>query len=77
MSNPLQYLLPILIELELRDLAFARCDADGYALAIAFFASDALDVDDVLEAVYGNDLAFTAFVAAAFDDYFIVFANGN
>jgi hypothetical protein len=32
-------------------------------------------VHDVFEAVYGDDLALAAFVAAAFDDDFVVFAE--
>ena len=77
MRNPLQNLLTILIGLDLRDLEFAGCNADGYALAIALLARHALDVDDVFQAVDGDDLAFAAFVCAAFDDYFVVFADGD
>ena len=77
MANPLQDLLPILVQLELRDLKFAWGDANGHALTIALLARDSLDVHDVFEAVDGGDLAFTAFVAAAFDDDFVVFADGD
>ena len=75
--NPLQDLLPILIHLDLRDLEFAGCDADGDALAVALLAGDSLDVHDVFEAVDGEDFALAAFVAAAFDHDFVVFAEGE
>lgn len=76
-SNPLQDALPILVQLKLRDLTLGGRDADGHALAVALLARDALDVDDVLEAVDGGDLALAALVAAALDDDFVVFAEGN
>jgi hypothetical protein len=34
-------------------------------------------VDDVFEAVDGEDFAFAAFVAAAFDHDLVVFAEGD
>ena len=77
MRNPLQNLLPILIRLDLRDLDLARCDANGYRLAVALLAGDSLDMDKVFQTVDGDDLAFAAFVRAAFDDYFVVFADGD
>ena len=77
MRNPLQNLLAILIRLDLGDLALGRRDTDGDALAVALLAGDSLDVHDVFEAVDGGDFAFAAFVAAAFDDYFVVFAEGE
>ena len=77
MRNPLQDLLPILIRLDLRDLDLARRNPDGHALTIALLAGDALDVDDVFEAVDGDDLAFAALVGATFDDHFVVFAEGQ
>ena len=77
MCNPLQNLLPILVRLDLGDLDLAGCDADGDALAVALLAGDSLDVHDVFEAVDGGDLAFAAFVAAAFDYDFVVFADGD
>ena len=75
--DSLQDLLPILIQLHLRDLDFAGRNADRDALAVALLAGDTLDVDDVLEAVDGGDLAFAAFVAATLDDYLVVLADGN
>lgn len=77
MANPLQDLLPILVKLELCDFDFAGCDADGYALAVALLACDSLDVYDVFEAVYGDDLAFAALVATALDHDFVVLADGD
>ena len=77
MANPLQDLLPVLIQLHLRDFAFAGRDADLHALAVALLARDTLDVDDVFEAVDGGDFALAAFVRAALDDYFVVFADGD
>ena len=44
-------------------------DADGYGLAIGFFAGDTLDVDDVFETVDGGDFAFTAFVGTSDNGY--------
>ena len=74
-TDPLQYLLPILIQLHLRDLDLARRDTNWYTLAVALLARHALDVHDVLEAVDGGDFALAAFVAAALDDYFVVFPD--
>lgn len=51
-------------------------DADGDALAVGLLAGDALDVDDVLEAVDAGDLSLTAFVGTADDGDLVVFANG-
>jgi hypothetical protein len=62
---------------ELGDLDFAGGDADGDALAVGLLAGDALDVDNVLEAVAGGDLALTALVAAALDDNLVVRAEGD
>ncbi len=75
--DPLQNALPILVQLQLGDLDLAGCDADGYALAVALLAGDTLDVDDVFEAVDGDDLALAALVGAALDGDFVVFADGD
>lgn len=61
-ADALQNLLPVLVELELGDLALGRRDANGYCLAVGLFARDALDVDDVFETVDGGDLALAALV---------------
>lgn len=77
MCDPLQNLLPVLVRLDLSDLEIRGRDTDGNTLAVTLLTGDALDVDDVFEAVDGDDFAFAAFVAAAFDDYFVVFADGQ
>lgn len=77
MADALDDLLPVLVQLELGDLDLAGGDADGHTLAVALLAGDALDVDDVLQAVDGGDLALAALVAAALDDDFVVFAEGD
>jgi hypothetical protein len=60
---------------ELGDLDLGGGDADGNALAVGLLAGDALDVDDILEAVAGGDLALTALVAATLDDNLVVLAE--
>jgi len=77
LRDPLQYALPILINLQLRDHDLARRDTQRYTLPIALLACDALNVDDVFQTVDRDDFAFAAFVRAARDDYFVVFANGD
>lgn len=77
MCDPFQDLLPILVRLDLGDLEFAGCDADGDALAVALLAGDSLDVHDVFEAVDGGDLALAAFVATTLDHNLVVFTEGE
>lgn len=77
MADPLQNLLPVLVELELGHLDLAGRDADGHALAVALLTRHSLNVHDVLEAVDGGDLALTTLVRAALDDDFVVFAEGD
>ena len=76
-ADALQNLLPVLVELEFGNLDLAGGDPDGYALAVALLAAHTLDVNDVFEAVDGGDLALAAFVGAALDDDFVVFADGE
>lgn len=52
-------------------------DAQGDALAAGLVAGDALDVDHVLEAVDGGDLALTALVGATDDGDLVVLADGD
>lgn len=52
-------------------------DTDGDGLAVYLLPRDALNVDDVLQAVNGDDLAFTALERAAGDDDLVVFADGD
>ena len=77
LGNPLEYLLPILIQLQLDDLRLARVDADRHRLTVRLFLRDALNVHDVFEAVDRCDFALTAFVAAAGDEDDVVFADGD
>lgn len=63
--------------MELGDLDLGGGDADGDALAVGLLAGDALDVNHVLEAVAGGDLALTALVGAALDDNLVVLAEGD
>ena len=46
-------------------------------MAVRLLARDTLDVDDVFEAVDGDNLALTALVAAALDDDLVVLAEGD
>jgi hypothetical protein len=46
-------------------------------LAVGLLAGDALNVNDVLEAVHRGDLALTALVGAALDDDLVVLADGD
>ena len=75
LRNPLQYALAVLIKLQLRNNDLAGMDADGNALAIGFLARYSFNMDDVFEAVDGGDGAFAAFVRAADDGDFVVFAD--
>jgi hypothetical protein len=77
LSNTLEDLLTVLVGLELRDDDLAGRDADGHALAVGLLAGDALDLDEVLEAVDGGDLALTTLVGAAHDGDFVVLADGD
>lgn len=77
LRDSLQYVLPILIDLQFRDHDFARRNAQWYALSVALFARDSLDVDDIFQTVDGCHLPFTTFVGTAGYNDFVVFANGN
>lgn len=61
--------------MELGDLDLGGGDTDGDGLAVGLLAGDALDVDHILEAVAGGDLALTALVGATLDDNLIVLAE--
>lgn len=76
LAHAVQDALAVLVQLELGDDDFGGVDADGDALAVGLLAGDALDVDDVLEAVDAGDLALTALVGAADNGDLVVFANG-
>ena len=77
LGGALEDVLTVLVKLELGDLNFAGGDADGDALAVGLLAGDALDVDNVFEAVASGDLALTTLVAAALDDNLVVLAEGD
>lgn len=74
---PLQNVLAVFVQLQLRDLHLARSDADLHALPVRLLLRQTLDVDDVFETVDGGDFAFAALVAAAHDEDFVVFADGD
>ena len=72
-----QDVLAVLVELELGDDDVGGVDAQGHGLAGGLVAGDALDVDDVSEAVDGGDLALAALVGAADDGDLVVLADGD
>lgn len=69
--------LTVLVKLELVDDDVGGVDAEGDGLAGGLLAGDALDVDDVLEAVDGGDLALAALVGATDDGDLVVLADGD
>lgn len=75
--DALQDGLTVLVELELGDDDVGGVDAQRNGLARDLLAGDALDVDDVLQAVHGSDLALSVLVAATDDLDLIVLANGD
>lgn len=72
-----QDVLTVLVELELGDDHVGGVETKGDALAGGLLAGDALDVDDVLEAVDGSDLALTALVGATDNGDLVVLADGD
>lgn len=72
-----QDVLTVLVKLELGDDDVGGVDAQRDGLAVGLVAGDALDVDDVLEAVDGGDLALTALVGATDDGDLVVLADGD
>jgi hypothetical protein len=77
LADPLQNLLPILVELQLVDNDLTRVHADRHGLAVRLLPRDALDVNEIFETVHGGDFAFSAFVGAADNCDFVVFADGD
>ena len=75
-AGPLQYVLAVFVQLELRDLALAWRDADGHTLPVALLARHSLYMNDVFEAVDRCNFAFAAFVGSSCDDDFVVLADG-
>lgn len=72
-----QDLLTVLVELELGDDDVGGVDAERDGLAGGLLAGDALDVDDILEAVDGSDLALAALVGATDDGDLVVLSDGD
>lgn len=72
-----QDILTVLVELELGDDNVGGVEAQRHALARGLVAGDALDVDDVFEAVDGDDLALAALVGAADNGDLVVLADGD
>lgn len=52
-------------------------NADGDRLAVGLLAVDALNVDDVLQAVDRGDLALTALVGATDNGDLVILADGD
>jgi hypothetical protein len=75
LANTLEDLLTVLVGLELGDDDLAGRNTNGDGLAVGLLAGDTLDLDEVLEAVDGGDLALTALVGAADNGDFVVFAD--
>lgn len=69
--------LTVLIKLELGNDDVGGVDADGDGGTGGLVAGDALDVDDVLEAVDGSDLALLVLVGAADNGDLVVLADGD
>lgn len=69
--------LTVLVKLELGDDDVGGVEAQGDGLAGGLVAGDTLDVDHVLEAVDGGDLALTALVRAADDGDLVVLTDGD
>ena len=72
-----QNILTVLVKLELGDDDVGGVEAQGDGLAGGLVAGDALDVDNVLEAVDGGDLALAALVGTTDDGDLVVLADGD
>ena len=75
--DPLKYILPILVNLQLCNYDLAWRYAHRYARPIRLLFCDSLNVDDIFETIDGGDLALAAFVGTADDGNFVVFADGD
>lgn len=77
LADALQNGLTVLVQLELVDDNLGGVDAEGNGLAVGLLPGDALNVDNVLKAVDGGNLALTALVAAADDGDLVILADGK
>lgn len=72
-----QYVLTVLVELELGNDNVGWVQAQGNGLAGGLVAGDSLNMDDVFEAVHGGDLALAPLVGATDDGDLVVLADGD
>lgn len=72
-----QDVLAVLVELELGDDHVAGVDAQGHALAGGLVTGDALDVDDIFQAVHRGHLALLVLVQATNDLDLVILADGD
>jgi hypothetical protein len=75
--DALEDVLTVLVELELGDDDVAGVDAEGDAGSGCLVAGDALDMNDILEAVDRGHLALLVLVRAADDLDLIILADGD
>ena len=73
--DALQYVLAVLVELQLGDDDLRGVDTDGDGGSGRLLLDDTLDVDDVLETVDGSDLALAALVGASDDQDFVILSD--
>ena len=72
-----QYVLTVLVELELGNDNVGWVQAQGNGLAGGLVAGDSLNMDDVFETVHGGDLALAPLVGATDDGDLVVLADGD
>lgn len=77
LSDALQDLLTVLVEVELGDDDLGGVDTEGNALAVGLLADDTLDVDNPLKTVNAGDLALTALLASTDNGDLVVLADGE
>lgn len=77
LSDALQDLLTVLVEVELGDDDLGGVDTEGNALAVGLLADDTLDVDNPLKTVNAGDLALTALLASTDNGDLVVLTDGE
>lgn len=77
LSDSLEDLFSVLVELQLGDDDLRRVHAEGHGLAVGLLPRHALDVDQVFQTVDGHYFSLAAFVAASHNGDFVVFADGD